>query len=183
MQGDLVYRWYLASKLAFADFANPTTAELNANASNAPDGLIWNLTCAVDQDNSQFDLDDPALDESLTFCQVAGDSSVQSRSATVVLGINMAKERWTDGTSVLAADGFNTSTLAQSLLAWRGVDYYVIMSVGKANDVAWAVNDRIKMAEISTDHVVPNMGTGNNVVLVQTPAKRTDLNWNYKVLS
>lgn len=183
LQGDLVYRWYLASPLAFADWTAPTAAELNANSSNDPSGLIWNITCALSQDDSQMDLDDPDLDESLTFCQKAGDSEVSSRSATVALGLNMAKERWTDGSSTDSADGFNTSTLAQSLLTWRGVTYYVIMSIGKANDAAFAVGDRLKMAEVATDHIVPSIGTGENVILTQTPAKRTNLNWNYEVAS
>lgn len=183
LQDDRVYRFYLASKLAFADWQNPTTAELNANASNDPDGLIWNLTCALNTDGTTFDLDDSERDESLTFCQSAGDSTALSYSATVVHQIEMSKAQWTDATSVASVDGFNTATLALSLLAWRGVDYFAIMSIGKSEDAPFAVGDRIKMAEVSTDWIVPEFGSGENVRLTQTYAKRTDLNWGYTLAS
>lgn len=178
---DLVYRWYIASPLAFADWTQPTVAELNANPTNDPNGLIFNITCAVNTDGSQFDLDDPEVDESLTFCQKAGDTETISRSATVVWNMPMAKNRWLDGTSVAAVDGFNTANLALSLLAWRGVDYFAILSVGKADDAPFTVNDRIKMAEVSTDLIVPEGSSGSKLTLTQTPAKRTNLLWNYKV--
>lgn len=45
LQKDEVYRFYLASKLAFEDWENPTTAELNANPTNDPNGLSG--TCPV----------------------------------------------------------------------------------------------------------------------------------------
>lgn len=181
LQRDEAYRIILASPFAFADPEAPTAAELNANSTNAPDGRIFHLTCAFDTSSTTFDLDDPELDESLTFCQKAGDSEVMSRSATVVLGLNMSADRWDDATSVLAAGGYNTATLAQSLLSWRGVTYYAIMSIGKAADEVFAVGDRIKMAEIATDNIEVSAGTGENVILTQTPAKRSFLNWNYEI--
>ena len=179
LQDDQVYRWYLASKLAFADWQNPTAAEFNANPTNDPDGLIWNLTCAIDVDTSQFDLDEPDSDDSLVFCQSSGNQEPMEYSATVVLGIQLSKERWLDASSTLATDGFNTSTLAQSLLTWRGIDYFAIMSVGKSEDELFAVGDRVKMAEISTDWGIPEGGSGEMYKMVQTPAKRSSLNWNY----
>ena len=181
LQDDLVYRWYLASPLAFADWTAPTTAELNANPTNDPDGLIFNITCAVNVEGSQFDLDDPELDESLTFCQKAGDSEVLNRSATVVINYGEAKQRWDDATSVLAADGFNVATLTRSLLMWRGVTYLAILSIGKADDAAFAVGDRIKLAEVATDVSITEGGTGSPLTWTQTFAKRTNLNWNYEL--
>lgn len=176
---DRVYRWVIASPLAFADWRNPTVAEMNANPTNDPDGLIFNITCAVSTDGSQFDLDDPTLDESLTFCQESGDSSVQSRSATVAIQFQEAMERWLDGTSTALADGFNTATLTKSLLMWRGVEYFAILSIGKQDDAPFAVGDRLKMAEVSTDYATPVTGTGANIMHLQTFAKRSRLNWNY----
>lgn len=181
LQRDEVYRFYLASPLAFADWENPTTTELNANPTNDPDGLIFNLTCALNTDGTQFDLDDPELDESLTFCQTAGNAEVLSRSATVVYEYEESRARWDDATSTLAADGFNVATLAKSLLSWRGIDYFAILSVGKGEDEAFAVGDRIKMAEVSTDWAVPVSGTGENIRWSQTFAKRSRLNWNYEL--
>ena len=56
LQADQVYRFYLAHRLAFANWQTPTIAELNANSTNAPSGLIWNLTCALNTDGTTFDL-------------------------------------------------------------------------------------------------------------------------------
>lgn len=183
LQRDTVYRWYLASPLAFADWTNPTVAELNANPDNDPSGLIFNITCAVNVDNSQFDLDDPTLDESLTFCQEAGTTEVMSRSATVAINIAEARQRWDDASSTDPADGFNTANLAKSLLMWRGVEYFAILSVGKDDDAPFAVGDRVKMAEIGTDWAVPVLGTGANISFTQTTASRSRLNWNYEVVA
>lgn len=185
LKADEVYRWYLAHPLAFEDWTNPQLSELNANPTNDPNGLIWNLTCAVNVDGSQFDLDDPEVDESLTFCQEAGSTSDLEHSATIVHSIAMSKERWTDASSVSEVDPetgmpkFNTSTLAQSLLTWRGVTYFAILSIGKGPDEPFEAGDRIKMAEISTDWAIPEGGTGENYSLVATHAKRSNINWNY----
>lgn len=181
LQKDEVYRFYLASKLAFEDWENPTVAELNANPTNDPNGLIWNLSCALDTDTTQFDLDEPDSDDSLTFCQSSGNQEPTEYAATVVYGVQLSKERWTDASSTLAADGFNTATLAQSLLTWRGVEYFAILSVGKDVDAPFALNDRIKMAEVATDHGIVEGGSGEMLKMTQTFAKRSSLNWNHKV--
>lgn len=178
---DLVYRWYLASPLAFADWREPTTAELNANPGNDPSGLIFNITCALNTDGSQFDLDDPTLDETLTFCQESGTSAVLSRSATIAHQFEESKDRWLDGASTAEVDGFNTANLTKSLLMWRGIEYFGILSVGKDPDAPFAVGDRIKMAEFSTDWATPVTGTGSNINHLQTTASRSRLNWNYEV--
>jgi hypothetical protein len=181
LQRDEVYRFYLASRLAFADWENPTAAEFNANPTNDPSGLIFNVTCALNTEGSQFDLDDPELDESLTFCQSAGNSEVLSRSATIVYEFEESKARWDDASSLLPADGFNVATLTKSLLMWRGIEYFAILSIGKAEDEPMAIGDRVKMAEVATDWAVPVTGTGENIRWSQTFAKRSSLNWNYEI--
>lgn len=178
LQRDEVYRFYLAHPLAFADWENPTADEFNANPTNDPDGLIFNLTCALNTDGTQFDLDDPELDESLTFCQTAGNAEVLSRSATVVFEYEESRDRWAPASGTT---GLNSATLAKSLLSWRGIDYFAILSVGKGEDEPFATGDRVKMAEVSTDWAVPVAGTGENIRWSQTFAKRTRLNWNYEL--
>lgn len=182
LQDDLVYRFYFAYPGAIANIEAPTADELNANPTNDPSGLIFNFTCALDTGTSQFDLDDPTLDDSTTFCQIAGRGDVISRSATVVYSVALSKERWTDGSST-AAPGFNTSTLAFSHLAWRGIGGYAIMSVGKADDAPFAAGDRVKIVEVATDHGILGVGDGNMATLVQTFAKRSDIAWNVEVVA
>lgn len=176
---DQSYRFLLASPLAFADWQNPTLAELNANPTNSPSGLIWRLTCALDTDSTQFDLDEPELDESTTFCQDAGTQNPVSQGATIVYSIVRAMERWTNAATPTAVNGFNTSNLAFSLLAWRGVEYFAIMSVGKGPDEEFVEGDRIKMAEVATDWGIDSADIGSNILLQQTFARRSRLNWNY----
>jgi hypothetical protein len=181
LKSDTAYRFYLASLLAFEDWENPTLDELNANPTNDPNGLIFNITCAVDQGSTTFDLDDPDTDDSLTFCQSAGFGEPIEYSATIVYGIQLAKERWMNAAVPTLANGYNSSTLAQSLLLHRGVPYFAIMSIGKDEDAPFAENDRIKMAEIETDYAVPDLGTGDMSRMTQTPARRSRINWNYKL--
>lgn len=186
---DDAYRIGLASPLAFADWTAPTTAELNANSSNDPSGLIWNLTCAVNVDNSQFDLDDPDFDDSLTFCQKSGDQTRIVENATVVFDIALAKERWTNASTTTGVDPatgmnlFNTSTLAQSLLTWRGVEYFAWLSIGKDADEAFAVGDIISMVRVISDHGVPSIDTGSMASLNNAMGFRSDILWQYALLT
>lgn len=181
LERDQVYRFYLASPLAFEDWTNPTTAELNANPTNDPNGLIFNLTCALNTDGTTFDLGEPELDDSLSFCQKAGDTERMAENAEIVFEVFRARNRWTNAASTAAVDGFNSANLAFSLLAWRGVEYFAILSIGKDEDAAFEVDDRIKMARVATDHGVDVMGSGENVRLSNDFANRSDINWNYRL--
>lgn len=181
---DQVYRLYLASPLAFADWTAPTADEFNANPTNDPSGLIWNLSCALDVANTTFETNDPERDDSLTFCQDssrAGD--VISRGANIVFSTFLAEERWTNASSTLASAGFNASTLAQSLLTWRGHEYFAILSVGKDPEAAFEIGDRVKMARVVTDYGILEGSTGEKKRMTNDFGDRGDLNWNYEILA
>lgn len=181
LQKDRVYRFYLAHSLAFANWQTPTVAELNANPTNDPNGLIFNITCAVNQDGTTFNLDDPDLDDSLSFCQESGSSESMALNPDVTLEIFRSDAPWTNAASATSGAGFNSANLAFTLLAWRGVEYFALMSVGKADDAPFAVGDRIKMAEIATDYGVDVLASGENIRMSQDTARRSRVNWNYKV--
>lgn len=184
LTADEVYRFGLASSLNFADWTNPTAAEMNVNrTSPVPAALNFWLTCALNVDGTKFDLDESKKDESLTFCQTAGTQSQLSRSATVVYQIEEAKKRWTVATSVLAADGYNTATLAKSLLGYRGVTFFAWMSVGKAENAAFVAGDKVSLVEVATDVLIPTVASGANTLWTQTFAKRSLINWNYTLLA
>lgn len=183
---DEVYRFGLAHEWAFADWQNPTVAELNANPTNAPSALIWNLTCALNQEGTQFDLDDPDLDESLTFCQSAGNGEVLVENATVVFEIERSKRRWMNASNITVpsdplVDGYDTANLALSLLAWRDVEMFAWMSIGKGPEEPFEVGDRISMIRISTDWGIDTIGTGENARMVNTVGFRSDILWNYEI--
>ena len=82
LQG-LVHRFWFASPLAFEDWTKPTANEMNANPTNDPHGLIFNLTCPLDTEGTVFDLTDPEMDDSTSFCQEASDSAVSGSSGRV----------------------------------------------------------------------------------------------------
>lgn len=183
---DDVYRFGLASPRAFADWTAPTAAEMNANPTNLPSALIWNLTCALNQDTTTFDLDDPDLDESLSFCQIAGNGEVLVENATVVYNFFRSKGRWLDAedTTVPAdpsADGYNVSELALSLMAWRGVEYFAWLSIGKGPDEPFAVGDDLSLIRVATDYGIDELGTGENARMTQTFGFRSDILWRYTI--
>lgn len=161
-------RWLLAHPFAFADWQNPTAAELNAR-----DGLVFEITCAVNQDGSNFDLGDSEVDESLTFCQVSGAANPSSLAPDIVIEVERSKE----------PDEDNTANLAYSLLAYPRVEYFAILSVGETPTTKFAPGHRIKMAKVATDYGVPVFGNGENIRLSQTFAQRGDVAWNVEILT
>lgn len=175
LKGDRVWRFYLASPFAFADWENPTLAELNSNPDNDPDGLVFNLSCALNTDGTTFDLGDPETDDSLTFCQRAGTEEILGFNPEIVFQSEHSTERWIESDPAT----LNAANLALSLLRWRGVDYFAILSIGRDPEDEFQAGDRIKMARVSTDWGVDEHESGGNVNLVQNFLNRGDLNWNY----
>lgn len=164
-------RFWLAFPEAFADWENPTAAEFNANPTNDPSGLIFEITCALNQDGTNFDLGDSDTDDSLTFCQVAGAANPTSYNPDITFEIERSKDP-------LAA---NTANLAFGLLAWKGVEYFAILSVGEEPGEAVAVGHRVKMARVALDYPSDIIGTGENVRLSQAFAQRGDVAWNIRI--
>lgn len=161
-------RWLIAFPQAFADWRTPTAAELNAR-----DGLVFEITCAVNQDGSNFDLGDSETDDSLTFCQEAGAVNRTTENPDIVYEVERSRDRLDD----------NTANTAFGLLAWPDVEYFAIMSVGEEPNSAIAVGDQIKMARVATDYGVDVHGNGENIRLSQTFLNRGDVNWNYEVVA
>ena len=174
LQG-LVHRFHLAAPNHFADWKNPTLLELNANPTNDPNGTIFNLTCALDTANTTFDLSDPEMDDSLSFCQESSDQEPMSDNVEVVFSAFRATG---ENKNAGMGAGWNTAHLAFTLLAWRGVEYFAILSVGEAPDAPFTAGDRIKMAYVVTDHGVDEIGTGENTRMTQTFGGRGRVNWN-----
>ena len=162
-------RWLIASKDAFANWKTPTAAELNAGAAAG----VWNITCAVNQDGSTFDLGDSETDDSLTFCQVAGAVNPTTLNPDIVIEVETSKIK----------NVVNTANTAADHLRYPGVEYFFIVSVGKAPSAPFAIGDEIKLADAETDWGVPVVGTGENIRLSQTPLARGNVAWNVKLLS
>lgn len=154
----------LAVPEAFANWQAPTTTELNAT-----NGLVFNLSCALDESGTKFDLGDSDTDDSLTFCQSAGSSSPTFYNPDVVYQINRS-------TSPTAADQANT---AFNLMAFPDTEYFALLRIGKAADAAWTVGDQVSMVRVSSDYPVDNAGSGDNVTTTQNWLVAGDVQWNY----
>jgi hypothetical protein len=172
---DLVYRFYIAYPEAFEDLTNITSDELNANPTNDPNGLIWNITCALNTDGTTFDLEEPDYDESTSFCQRAGSREPMSKNASVVYDIFRATTEQSTVNPALK----NSATIAFGLLAWRGQEMIGIMSVGEQDDAPFEVGDEISVVQFATDNAVDNIGTGENVTITQTTANRGVWAWEW----
>lgn len=169
MANERLYRenvtFALAEPEAFADRNAPTAAELNDAT------LIHNITCALWEDDTEFTLGDPDTDDGLTFCSKAGIATPTFDNPTVVFTALRDADRTATGV-------FNK---AFELLAFPDREYIAILRIGKDSDVAFAVDDRIKMAAVSTDYGVPTLASGENVRITQNFLNRGWANWNYVV--
>jgi hypothetical protein len=172
---DPATRFYLASPRAFANWKVPTSAELNANPTNNPNGLIWNLTCALDRANTSFDLGDAETDDSLSFCQVYGTSSPTSYNPEIVFSFFRSLDPWVISTPA----SLNTANLALSLMMHRDNEYFAILSKGERSEVNFAPGHEIKMARVATVDLVDGIGSGEMVTGTQNFAKRGDVLWNH----
>lgn len=170
-------RYFLASPLAFANWQEPTSGELNANPTNDPNGLIWDMTCALYQDDTSFNLADSETDEELSFCQVAGAATPVTFNPEVTWTAFRSDEPWV----ISEPTTYDQANLAFSLLAWRGVEYFVIKSTGEEPGTPFAPGQRVSLVRVATDFATDVVGPGENVKLTQAFLRRGDLNWRYEL--
>jgi hypothetical protein len=155
----------LAHPEAFADRTAPTAAELNN------DVLVHNITCALNEDGTEFTLGDSDTDDTLTFCSKAGISTPTFYNPTV------AFEAFRDA-DVTATGEFNE---AFDLLAWPDVEYIAILRVGGKSTDDFVVGDVIKMVGVKTDFGTDVVGNGENIRIAQAFLNNDFVNWNHEV--
>lgn len=154
----------LALPEAFANWEAPTAAELNGS-------LVYEITCALSEDGTTFDLGDSDTDDSLSFCQRAGAQSPTFYNPEVVYEAFRSE----NPTQV------NVANTAFGLLAFPDIEYFAILRVGKDSDQPFAIGDRVSMVRASTDLPVDVAGAGENVRLSNSLLNKGDLTWNYEV--
>lgn len=158
----------LAEPEVFANRNAPTAAELN-NAT----GLVYNVTCALWEDETEFTLGDPDTDDGLTFCSAAGEQSQTFKNPSVVFSALRDEDR--------TASGVFNGTWER--IAWPDREFIAILRVGPDSDVAFAINDEVRMVHVGTDNPVDVLSNGENARTQQTFLNRGWVNWNYKVLA
>ena len=155
----------LAFVEAFADWQNPTAAELNNT------DLVKNITCALNEDGTTFNLADSDTDDTITFCESAGSVSPTRTNVEVVY----EAERSEDPTAS------NQANEAFGLMAFPDIEYYAILRVGHDSDVPFAVGQRVSLVRVGTDLPVDVMGGNENIRIQQNFLAKGDINWNYEV--
>jgi hypothetical protein len=161
----------LAHPEAFADRTAPTAAELNNTGLEFD--FVHNITCALNEDGTEFTLGDSDTDDSLTFCSKAGVSTPTFYNPTVVM------EAFRDA-DVNATGVFN---LAFDLLAFPDIEYIAILRVGKDSDATFVAGDKIKMVGVKTDFGTDVAASGENIRINQAFLNNDFVNWNYEVAS
>jgi len=154
----------LAEPEAFIDRNDPTAAELNGP-------LVYNITCALWEDETEFTLGDPDTDDGLTFCSKAGISTPTFDNPTVVFSALRDADRTANGV-------FNR---ALELLGFPDREYIALLRIGKDSDVAFTVKDKVKMVAVSTDFPVATLSSGENARITQNFLNKGWVNWNYEV--
>lgn len=169
MANERVYRenirFDLAYPEAFVDPYNPTPDELNDAV------FVKNITCALDEEGTEFTLGDPDTDDSLSFCDAAGRQEATFDNPTVTYQAFRDEDR----------DANGVYNLALSLLAFEGVPYIGILRVGYDSDIAYAAGQRINMVGLETDLMVSVEEPGTNARIANTGLPSGFVNWGHTV--
>lgn len=152
---------------AFANPAAPTVAELNNSL------LVKNITCALDEETTEFTLNDPDTDDSLSFCDAAGSQSATFKNPSVVFTAYRDADRSASGVYDLALQHLN----------FADVPYIAILRIGLPETTAYATNQFIRMVGGRTDLPVEVAESGENARIQNTFLPDGFVNWNYKVAS
>lgn len=156
----------LAYPEAFANPAEPTVAEMNDAL------LVKNITCALDEETTEFTLNDPDTDDSLSFCDAAGSQTATFKNPNVVLAAYRDADRSAAG----------VYDLAFQHLAFADVPYIAILRVGLPEDTPYAAGQFIRMVGGNTDLPVSLEESGENARIQNTILPDGFVNWNYKLV-
>jgi hypothetical protein len=168
---DRIYRQNIRIDVAyaegFANFATPTSTELNSAT------YVKNITCALDEDATEFTLGDPDTDDSLSFCDAAGNQTATFKNPSVVLTAFRDEDRSASGVFALALDH----------LAFPDAPLIAILRVGYNSNVAYATGQRINMVGAKTDLPVSVEESGTNARIQNTLLPDGNVNWGYVLAS
>jgi hypothetical protein len=190
MANDRLYRenitFLLCQPEAFANRLAPTAAELNQAAGTSTawwnyttnsTKLVHNITCALNEDGTEFTLGDSDMDETITFCDKANNASPTFYNPTVTM------EAFRDSDKDTTSAGQGEFNEAYNLLAYPGIEYIAVLRVGKKSTDYFAVNDVIKMVAVKTDVGLDVGGSGENLRISQSFLPNDFVNWNYKLVA
>lgn len=158
-------KFSVALEGAFANPANPTVLELNDPA------LVIDITCALDEDGTEFTLGDPDTDDSLSFCDAAGSQTATFKNPSVVWQYFLDEDR--------VANGYLNA--ARKLLSFPDVPLIGILRVGYDSDVAYASGQKINLVGGVTDLPVSVQDAGSNARQSTTLLGDGFVNWGHTI--
>lgn len=164
--------WKFADLAAFADPRNITVAELNTTNQR----LVFDPTCALDEEGSSLTVGSSELDEALTYCDSAGVSRPTRVNPSVTLAILRDKDRRANGI-------FNQ---AFNWVRHAGTSFYILLRVGDQdsgprNGVAAKpaeVIDTWRVMQVTLDYPADTLAAGARALLTITPLADGFLSWN-----
>ena len=160
--------WYIAMPEAFADFRLPTTTEM------AVTDLVFDITCAVAEDGTTFNLSDSDTDDTYSFCDESGVSRPTFYNPECTLALFRDADR--------AATGVFNKALQWFM--FPDIPYYIIKRVGEQDNTpgtAVAVGDRLKIQNIKTDLPQDTLASGDPAYLTVEGLQQGRVSWNVKV--
>lgn len=166
--------WKFIDIEGIANPAAPTLAELNSTNQR----LVFDPTCALDEENTSMTIGSSDLDETLTYCDSAGVSRPTNINPELQLGIRRDTDR-------------NANGVFNNALNWlRHVDteMYVLLRVGDQDSgprngtpaAAFTITDDIRLVRIRTDFPVDLLGADANAMITQSPLPAGFVAWNVK---
>lgn len=160
--------WYVALPEAFADWREPTVAEMN-------DGdYVMEITCAVDEDATTFSLGDSDTNDRYSYCDESGIDRPTFYNPEVTLGIYRDADRTASGE-------FNT---ALELFMKPDIRLFVIKRVGDQDNgpgVLVAAGDRLKIQDIKTDLPADTLAADDPVMISASGLQMGRVAWNIEV--
>lgn len=156
----------VAAPEAFANWQTPVAAELNGSMS-------WDLTPALIESGTKFELGNSTADNTLTFASTAGYQNLTFYQPSIVLEFNRS----------MSATGADQANLAYQLLQFPDTDYFGWLRIGKDPVLPFVAGDRVSMIHFTTDWPMENIASGKNVSMTSTGITQGDVLWQYTLAS
>lgn len=165
-RGSVTY--WMAVPEAVADWNNPTLAELNTTNER----LVLDITCAVDEESTTFNIGASDLNERLGFCDGAGVERPAGLNPEAEFGFYRDTDRNADGV-------FNK---VLNFVKHVDVPLYIIQRVGDQDrnpgDPINATTDHIRIMALRTDYPQDTLGEEDPALLVQSFKTAGFVRWN-----
>lgn len=161
--------WYLALPQAFADRENPEAAEFASP-------YVVEITCAVDEEGTTWQLSDSDTDDRLSYCDRDGIDRPTNFNPEVELAIYRDADRTASGE-------FET---ARQWLTYPGIKMFVIKRVGDQDNVPGTpvgAGDKISMQYVETDYGIDTLADEDPAMLTQGFIPKGFVNWYYTIQS